>query len=105
MVFAASIDERLRGDLERLARGPGSYADITRQLGARAEARGCARPSYARVRQLVREVRQTVKIPGWGELLLDVDLRLRSPMDLLDKLGGTWPMDEDAGIKGWGVKP
>jgi hypothetical protein len=31
---------------------------------------------------------------------VDVDLRLRSPMVLLDKLGGTWEMDEDAGLKG-----
>jgi hypothetical protein len=105
VVFAASIDRRLRADLEHLARRPGSYAEINRRLGARAEARGLARPSYARVRQLVQEVRQTVAVPGWAELLLDVDMRRRPPGDLLDKLGGTWPMDEDAGIKGWGVKP
>jgi hypothetical protein len=105
MVFAADVDRRLRLELERLARQKRPIAEINREIGARAEALGLTRPSYARVRQIVLEVRDRVEIPSWGELLVDVDLRLRSPMILLDKLGGTWEMNEDAGIKGGrGVK-
>jgi hypothetical protein len=100
MVFAAEIEGQLRAELERLARGKRPIAEINREIGARAEALGLTRPSYARVRQIVLEVRDRVEIPSWGELLLDVDFRLRSPMVLLDKLGGTWEMDEDAGLNG-----
>jgi hypothetical protein len=100
VVFAAEIDGRLRLELERIARDKRPIAEINREIGVRAEALGLTRPSYARVRQIVHEVRDRVEIPSWGELLVDVDLRLRSPMILLDKLGGTWEMDEDAGIKG-----
>ncbi|HEX4679059.1 MAG TPA: hypothetical protein VH210_07655 [Gaiellaceae bacterium] len=100
MVFAAEIEGRLRVELERLAKNRRPIAEINREIGARAEALGLTRPSYARVRQIVLEVRDRVEVPSWGELLLDVDLRLRSPMVLLDKLGGTRPMDEDAGLKG-----
>jgi hypothetical protein len=100
MIFAAEVEGRLRAEIERIARQPRPIAEINREIGARAEALGLTRPSYARVRQIVLEVRDTVEIPSWGELLVDVDLRLRSPMILLDKLGGTWEMDEDAGLKG-----
>jgi hypothetical protein len=100
MVFAAEVEGRLRAEIERIARQRRPIAELNREIGARAEALGLTRPSYARVRQIVLEVRDTVEIPSWGELLVDVDLRLRSPMILLDKLGGTWEMDEDAGLKG-----
>jgi hypothetical protein len=99
VVFAAQIEGRLRMELERLARRPLSIAEINREIGARAETLGSTRPSYARVRQIVNGVRDTVEIPSWGELLLDVDFRRRSPMDILPKLGDTWPMAEDAGLK------
>jgi hypothetical protein len=105
VVFAAEVEGRLRLELERLARNKRPIAEINREIGARAEALGLTRPSYARVRQIVLEVRDRVEIPSWGELLVDVDLRLRSPMVLLDKLGGTWEMNEDAGLRGGrGVK-
>jgi hypothetical protein len=100
VVFAADVQGRLRAELERLARDKRPIAEINREIGARAQALGLTRPSYARVRQIVLEIRDRVEIPSWGELLVDVDLRLRSPMVLLDKLGGTWEMDEDAGLKG-----
>jgi hypothetical protein len=98
MVGAASL-ERLRRDLERLAKEPHSFAEINRRIGERAEELGLVRPSYARVRQLVQDIRDRVPEPSWGELLLDVDLRLRHPDVLIDKAGGTLPMDEDAGLK------
>jgi hypothetical protein len=99
MVFAAEVEGRLRAEIERIAKQKRPIAEINRDIGARAEALGLTRPSYARVRQIVLEVRDRVEIPSWGELLMDVDMRVRSPMILLDKLGGTWEMDEDAGIK------
>jgi hypothetical protein len=100
MIFAAEIEGRLRLELERLAKERRPIAEINREIGAHAESLGLTRPSYARVRQIVLEVRDRVVIPSWGELLLDVDLRLRPPSVLLDKLSDTWEMDEDAGLKG-----
>jgi hypothetical protein len=100
MEFAAQVEGRLRAEIEKIARQKRPIAELNREIGARAEALGLTRPSYARVRQVVLEVRDTVEIPSWGELLVDVDLRLRSPMILLDKLGGTWEMREDAGMNG-----
>ena len=100
MEFAAQVEGRLRAEIEKIARQKRPIAELNREIGARAEALRLTRPSYARVRQVVLEVRDTVEIPSWGELLVDVDLRLRSPMILLDKLGGTWEMREDAGMNG-----
>jgi hypothetical protein len=100
MIFAAEVEGRLRLELERLAKERRPIAEINREIGAYAESLGLTRPSYARVRQIVLDVRDRVEIPSWGELLLDVDLRLRPPTVLLDKLSGTWEMDEDAGLKG-----
>jgi hypothetical protein len=52
------------------------------------------------VRQLVLEQPVARRAePSWGELLLDVDLRRRSPEVLLQKWAGTLPMDEDAGLR------
>lgn len=99
MVFAAEVEGQLRVELERLARNRRPIAEINREIGAHAESLGLTRPSYARVRQIVLEVRDRVEVPSWGELLVDVDLRLRSPTILLDKLSDTWEMDEDAGLK------
>jgi hypothetical protein len=98
-VCAAQVTDPLRQELERLARKPLSIAEINRRLGRLAAARGITRPSYARVRQLVNNERDRVREPSWGELLLDVDLRLRDPTVLLDKASGTLPMDEDAGVR------
>jgi hypothetical protein len=100
MIFAAEIEGRLRLELERLAKEKRPIAEINREIGAHAESLGLTRPSYARVRQIVLEVRDRVVIPSWGELLLDVDLHHRPPSVLLDKLSDTWEMDEDAGLKG-----
>lgn len=92
VVFAAQIDERLRGELERLASLPRSFAEINREIGLRAASLGLVKPSYARVRQIVIEAREAIRDdahePSWGELLLDVDLRRRSPMAIIDKLDG-----------------
>jgi hypothetical protein len=98
MRSAARLDPVLVRLLERLAREDLSVADIHRAVGAKAGELGMTRPSYERTRQLVHEIRLEPIVPGWGELLLDVDLRVRSPEALLDKAAGTWPMREDAGL-------
>ena len=84
--------------VERLAREDLSVADVHRAVGARAAELGVTRPSYERTRQLVYEIRLEPIVPSWGEVLLDVDLRLRPPTAIIDKAAGTWPMREDAGL-------
>jgi hypothetical protein len=85
--------------LERLARQDLGAADIHRELGAKASELGVTRQSYERTRQLVADIRLEPIIPSWGELLLDVDLRLRHPDAILQKASGAWPMNEDAGLR------
>jgi hypothetical protein len=84
--------------VERLAREDLSAADIHRALGVRAAELGVPRPSYERTRQLVYEIRLEPIVPSWGEVLVDVGLRLRTPDVILDKASAAWPMDEDAGL-------
>ena len=59
------------------------------ELRGFAGAPGLPGAGYWRVRQFVLDVSEQVELPTWGELLLDVDFRVRSPMVPLDKLGGT----------------
>ena len=100
VVCAARLEGKLRDELERMARKQKDYsiAELNRAIGERAETLGLTRPSYARVRQVVNGARARIEPPSWGELLLDVDLRKRPPEALIDKLAGTWPMDEQSGI-------
>ena len=97
MRSAARFDPALVRLVERLAREDLSAADIHRAVGAKASELGTTRPSYERTRQLVHELRLEPLVPGWGDVLLDVDLRVRPPDAILDKAGGTWPM-WDAGL-------
>jgi hypothetical protein len=100
VAFAARIDGRLQSQLLRLARGPGTFAEINREIGSIAASFDLVKPSYARVRQLVIEARAVPDVddrdddPSWGRLLLDVDLRHRSPMAIIDKLDGV-PVRKD----------
>ncbi len=98
MRAAARLSPELVRLLERLAREDLSVAEIHRRVGALALELGVTRPSYERSRQLVQELRLEPLVPSWGEVLLDVDLRLRPPTAILDKAAGTWPMAEDAGL-------
>jgi hypothetical protein len=99
VVCAGRLTDPLRSELDRLAQKQLSIAEINRLLGLLAAERDVTRLSYARVRQLVHDSRDRVREPSWGELLLDVDLRLRHPDVLMQKLSGTLPMDEDAGLR------
>ncbi|MFL5963845.1 MAG: hypothetical protein ACJ757_13235 [Gaiellaceae bacterium] len=99
VVCAGSLSPRLRRELERLSREKLSIAEINRRLGARAAELRVHRLSYSRVRQLVHIERDRYREPSWGELLLDVDLRLRDPIVLLEKAAGTLPVREDEGLR------
>jgi hypothetical protein len=82
VVCAAQIEGRLLKELEWLAHERESIAEINRKIGGRAEALGLVRPSYARVRQIVHDVRGRLEsvpsvpsVPSWRGVHLDLRLR------------------------------
>ena len=91
MKFAPRISPRLRAEIERLAEGSLSAAEITRAVGAKAESLGLRRPSYQCVRKLVREHRSRPRYPSTTDVLLDIAFRARPPDVLLEHLAGTEP--------------
>ena len=99
VVCAGSLSPRLRRELERLCQEKLSIAEINRRLGVCAAEQGVHRLSYSRVRYLVHLERDRYREPSWGELLLDVDLRLRDPIVLLQKAAGSLPIREDEGMR------
>src|SRR6476659_1957887 len=92
VVSAAAVAPDLHAQLFVLSREPKAIAEINRELGRHAAALGLVKPSYARVRQLVHELRAAAvddaDDPSWARLLLEVDLRARSPLAIVDKLDG-----------------
>jgi hypothetical protein len=84
--------------IERLAASQLAAADIHRLVGARAAELGVPRPSYERTRQLLADLRSDPAPPGWGEVLLDVNFRVRPVSAIEEKLTGTLPVQEDAGL-------
>ena len=89
--FAPRISPRLRAEIERLADGSLSAADITRTVGAKAEKLGLRRPSYEQVRKLVCEHRSRPRYPSTADVLLDVAFRVRLPDAIVNNLAGTDP--------------
>ena len=89
MKFAPRISPRLRAEIERLAEGRLSAAEITRAVGAKAERLGLRRPSYECVRRLVREHRSRPRYPSTTDVLLDIAFRARPPDALLTHVAGT----------------
>jgi hypothetical protein len=65
-------------------------AEMARRVGQMAEAHGTKRPSYERVRQLVRAARRRMSVaePSTAEVLWDVALRARPVEAVLDKAAG-----------------
>jgi hypothetical protein len=59
--FAPRISRRLRAEIERLADGSQTAAEITRSVGSTAERLGLRRPSYQQVRALVCEISTPVR--------------------------------------------
>jgi hypothetical protein len=86
--FAPRISPRLHAEIERLADASLSAADITRAVGAKAEALGLRRPSYEQVRKLARAHRARPRRPPAAEVLLDEAFGVRPPGALLQHLVG-----------------
>jgi hypothetical protein len=63
-------------------------AEICRQVGERADRLGIARPSYERIRLVVRDIRERGRDPSTASVLVDVAVRARPPEALLDHVSG-----------------
>jgi len=74
MRSAARITPDLLTMLDRLDDGRLPVAEVARRLGAEAELRGQLRPSYERIRQLVRELRLDRRDAGPSCLQLGVEV-------------------------------
>ena len=77
MKFAPRISPRLLALIERLADRDLSPAEICRLVGDEAGRLGLTRPSYQRVRVIVREARRRPRPVSTGEVLLDIALRAK----------------------------
>jgi hypothetical protein len=83
---APRIHPRLVEGIVRLSRSKLPIAEINRRVGALAAEHGLPRPSYERVRLLVHNARERDLYPSTAEVVLDVALNIRPPMDLGDHL-------------------
>jgi hypothetical protein len=88
VVSAPRLSPRLLDVLRRVDDGRRPIAEVWREVGAAAERLGLPRPSYERVRLLVKEERRRRAVPGTAEVLVDIALRTRPPDALLDHLSG-----------------
>jgi hypothetical protein len=88
LVFAPRIPAKLVHALDRLDDRTLPIAEINRRLGAHAERLGLRRPSYERVRQLLRLLRRWRRRPGTTQVLVDVAFRARPPTAFLDHISG-----------------
>jgi hypothetical protein len=79
MKFAPRLHPRVLEEIERLAPLELTSAEICRRVGKKAEQLGTPRPSYQRVRSLVREIRRRPHRPSTTDVLLDIALRGRPP--------------------------
>ena len=85
---AARLSPELQDLILELARSQARVAEIFRRVGARAGELGIARPSYERVRTLVRRPRERGGEPSTADVLFDVAVRARPPEALLDHISG-----------------
>jgi len=83
---AARVDSSLLAALVRIDTPDVAIAETHRRLGAVADGLGVTRPSYERVRHLVRAHRRRPIDPGIGEMLLDIALQNRPPEALIDTI-------------------
>lgn len=81
------LPHKLVAELEHLAAGDLSAAEICRRIGARADKLGVPRPSYETVRVVVRRARRRAQ-PSTAEVLTDIAFRVRPPEALLDHVSG-----------------
>jgi hypothetical protein len=83
---APRLDQRLVAALRRLDDGKRPVAETHRRLGAVADELGLARPSYERVRLLLRMLRREARGPEIGDVLLDIALQNRPPEAIIEAL-------------------
>jgi hypothetical protein len=83
---APRIGPTLLAGLERLDDETVPIAEVNRRLGRLAGHLGLPRPSYEQVRVLVHEHRERGLAPTAGQVLLEVFLRTRPPLDLVELL-------------------
>ena len=88
--LAARIPDRLYKRLLELDDERVPIAETYRRLGAEAERMGLTRPSYERIRILVRQSRhwKRARGPSTTSVLVDVAFRVRPPEAVLDQLSG-----------------
>jgi hypothetical protein len=93
VVVAPRTDSRLIAALARLDDRDRPIAETSRRLGEVAAHLGLPQPSYEQVRRLVHELRTgraEAKVTV-GQVLLDIALRARPPVALVEVLSGTLP--------------
>jgi hypothetical protein len=66
-------------------------AEICRLVGKRADELGIARPSYERIRVLIRRARERGPAPTATSVLVDIAMRSRPPEAFLDQISGVRP--------------
>ena len=88
MKFGPRFPRQVVEEIERLAASRLSSAEICRRVGEKAERLGAPRPSYERVRELVREIRQRPRGPSTIDVFLDEAFRARPPGAVLRHLTG-----------------
>ncbi|MGH3001840.1 MAG: hypothetical protein ACRDM1_04100 [Gaiellaceae bacterium] len=97
MDAAPRIDERLRRLIDRVP-ADASAADVTRRVGAEAEALGLSRPSYQQIRVLLGSSRRARDEVTNIDVLVDIALRARPAYDLPNRLYGD-PLPDRPGAK------
>jgi hypothetical protein len=88
---APRLHPRLTNEIVRLSKKRLTAAEITRRVGAKAADDGLPRPSYERVRLLVRDARERALEPSTADVLLDVAFRVRPSDAIGAHLAGTLP--------------
>jgi len=83
---AARVDSRLVAALARIDDPALPMAETCRRIGLVADELAVPRPSYERIRCLIRLHRRRPLDPGIGETLLEVALRNRPPESIIDAL-------------------
>ncbi len=83
---APRIGATLLAAVERLDDDSLPIAEVYRRVAALASHLGYSRPSYEQIRVLVHEHRRRGLAPTAGQVLLDVALKTRPPLALLEVL-------------------
>ncbi|SRR6266508_874199 len=89
---APRIDSRLLAVIERLDDRKRPISETHRRVAAIAELMGLSRPCYEQVRVHVHHLRAGRRDPGPGRILLDIAVRARPPVALLEMFESPSPL-------------